>query len=164
MRGNATILYDIIKGMQRITTRKLDTLPELKEHLVYGEETGAYHKVNGDLHWKEGNGGFRELSEGDFWGTFNRTDGTGTFFRNERMYPDDPDRFIVFVNILGPTQARVHYALDGVVVEKAVYTRVSGVGVNAFDAFEEDIDNLMYFSKQHESRRSKWPKLFTQRS
>lgn len=51
MRGNATILYDIIKGMQRITTRKLDTLPELKEHLVYGEETGAYHKVNGDLYW-----------------------------------------------------------------------------------------------------------------
>ena len=138
-----------------VTIYKLGTLPEFKYHLVYDDETGAFHKEPGRLNWKELKGSFSELSEGDFRGSFRREDDNTVFFYNERMYPNDPDRFLVFVNILGPTQARVHYALDGIVVEKAVYTRVSGIGVNPLDAFEEDVDKLMYFSKKHEDRRVK---------
>ena len=45
-------------------------------------------------------------------------------------------------------------------VDRLGLANVSGVGVNPYDAFEEDIDNLMYFSKQHMPRRAHWPGLF----
>ncbi len=143
-----------------MTERKLSSLPEIDFHLIYDDATGSFRKVEGRPHWSELSGGFSELAKGDFWGAIRREDDSKVYFHNGHMYPDDPERFLVFVDILGPTQARVHYVLDGKTVEETVYTRVSGVGVNPFDAFEEDLDKLMFFSKQHEPRRAKWPELF----
>lgn len=143
-----------------MTIRVLGGRPEDNDHALYDDETGSFDRRKGLAPLDDLRGGFTELAEGDFWGVFRRSDERRVYFRNSRMYLDDPERFLVFVDILGPTQARVHYALDGKVVEEAVYTRVSGVGVNPFDAFEEDVDKLMFFSKQHEPRRSRWPDLF----
>lgn len=83
-----------------------------------------------------------------------------SFFHADHMYEDDPDRFLIFVEVLGSTKARLHFVLDGVVVEQTVYKRVKGVGLNPYDAFESDLDMFIFFSENHAERRRKWPDIF----
>ena len=128
--------------------------------LLYDDSTGAIRKGSADVPYTELAGAFRELVPNDFWGRFTNKQGKTVFFHGDHMYEDEPDRFIVFVDIIGPTQARLHYALDGVVVEKAVYKRAQGVGLNPYDAFESDLDMFIFFSDKHAERRGKWPDLF----
>lgn len=128
--------------------------------LLYDDSTGAIRTGPSDVHYTELTGAFRELLSGDFWGCFTNTQGKSVFFHANHMYEDDPDRFLIFVNILGPTQARLHFVLDGVVVEQTVYKRVKGVGLNPYDAFESDRDMFIFFSENHAERRRKWPDIF----
>lgn len=133
---------------------------EDREHALYDDQTGHLERREGSPSIDDLRGGFTELSPDDLWGIFRRHDDTKVFFRNDHMYPDDPERFLVFVDHLGPTQARVHYALDGKVVEQTVYKRVTELGVTAFDQYEEDWDSMLMFSKEHAPRRAQWPDLF----
>lgn len=139
---------------------KLIVFPEADFHMVYDDETCSFRKMPGKLHWKDARGGFSQLSKDDFHGVFRRDDDTRVHYWGEHIYPDDPARFLIWVDFLGPKQARVHYALDGKVVETAVYDRAQYLGVTCYDAFEEDLDNFLYFSKEHEPRRALWPDLF----
>ena len=128
-------------------------------HYVYNDEDGSIQKFPGKLHWRDIEGGATEIAPDDIWGSFRKKDGPLFYFHNDRVYPDDPEKFLVLVQLLGPTQARVIYFLNGEPVEQAVYKRVTGVGTNWADAFEEDLDGLIYFSNQHLPRRSAWPRI-----
>ncbi|WHQ84322.1 hypothetical protein [Tritonibacter mobilis] len=139
---------------------KLGAEQKAEFSLLYDDSTGSIHKGPPEVHYSELAGAFRELMPGDFWGRFTNGQGKSVFFHADQMYEDDPDRFLIFVDVLGPTQARLHFVLDGAIVEQVVYKRMQGVGLNPYDAFESDLDMFMFFSEKHAERRDKWPSLF----